>query len=61
MAYIGLGMYGLFFLWLIWLLHRETRDQQIKAVRTFPDGKPGDGTETPSEEAASEDLQGQRG
>ncbi len=61
MEYIGLGVYGLFILWFIWVIHRESRGQQISAVRTIPGAEADAGTEAPSEEAASEDLQGQRG
>ncbi len=60
-AYVFLTMYGLFFLWLIWAFHRETKGQQISAVRSFPGRETDGNASSPSEGGTSEDLQGQRG
>jgi len=61
MDYVGIGIYGLFFLWLIWLFHRETKDRQISALRSFPTSESDANAANPSEQGTSEDLQGQRG
>ncbi len=60
-AYVFLTVHGPFFAWIFWVFYREDKERQISAVRTIPDAKPSAATETPSEEAASEDVQGQRG
>ncbi len=55
-----LWMNSLFLLWLFLLWSCESKPE-IREVRTFPNAETGSATNSPSQEAANEDLQGQRG
>jgi len=59
MEYVGLGMYAMFFLWLIWVWHTEFRDD--RTVRTTPTTEPAATADGTADGAAGENLQGQSG